>query len=72
MISDVIMPGMSASELSTQLSCFRPAMAILFMSGYTEETIASQGVLASQVSFLEKPFTANSLLRRVREALDHG
>lgn len=46
-----------------------PEMRVLFMSGYTDESISHNGVLDADASFIEKPFTADSLLRKVREVL---
>jgi CheY-like chemotaxis protein len=59
-LSDVMMPGMSGQELGEWLAQTRPEIKVLYMSGYASDTIA----------FLNKPFTAAALLRRVREVLD--
>jgi PAS domain S-box-containing protein len=70
MVTDVIMPQMSGRELATRLASLRPDMKVLFMSGYTNEGIVHQGVLERDTAFLQKPFTPNSLARKVREVLD--
>ena len=67
---DVVMPGMSGRELSDRLQTMQPDVKVLYMSGYTDEAIVHHGVLEPGVAFLEKPFTPDLLLRRVRETLD--
>ncbi|HEX6924332.1 MAG TPA: PAS domain S-box protein [Longimicrobiaceae bacterium] len=69
LLTDVIMPGMSGRELADALQKTHPDLRVLFMSGYTDEAISQHGVLVSGVAFLEKPFTPDILLRRVREVL---
>jgi two-component system, cell cycle sensor histidine kinase and response regulator CckA len=70
LLSDVVMPRMSGRELADRLRLRRPNAKILFLSGYTESAIAHRGVLAEGSEFLQKPFTAGVLARRVREVLD--
>jgi CheY-like chemotaxis protein len=70
LLSDVIMPGMSGREVSRLLTPTRLSMRTLYVSGYTDESIVQHGVLEPEVEFLQKPFTAEGLLRRVREVLD--
>jgi PAS domain S-box-containing protein len=67
--TDVIMPEMNGRELSARLLKSRPGMKCLFMSGYTANIIAGQGVLKAGESFIQKPFSKNELARKVREAI---
>jgi two-component system cell cycle sensor histidine kinase/response regulator CckA len=68
-ITDVVMPGMSGRELVHELSKIRPETKVLYLSGYTEDTIVSEGSIESGTAFLQKPFTLQNLLRKVREVL---
>jgi PAS domain S-box-containing protein len=70
LLSDVVMPQMSGPELATRLSALRPELKILFMSGYTDDSIVRHGILNSDIAFLQKPLTPGSLTRRVRDVLD--
>jgi two-component system cell cycle sensor histidine kinase/response regulator CckA len=71
LLTDVIMPDKSGTELARQAKECHPRIRSLFMSGYTGDLIGRQGVLMEEVSFLEKPFTRRSLLMKVYAAL-HG
>ena len=70
LITDVVMPGMSGRQLSAQLCSSYPHTKVLYLSGYTEDAIAHEGVLDSGTAFLQKPFTLQMLARKVREVLD--
>ncbi len=72
LLSDVVMPGMSGREVSLLLTTTRTTMRTLYMSGYTDESIVRHGMLEEGVQFLQKPFTAEGLARRVREVLEGG
>lgn len=70
LVSDVIMPGMSGPELADKCKEFRSELKVLYVSGYAENAVVHHGVLATGVHFLQKPFTADKLLKKVREVLD--
>lgn len=70
MVTDVVMPRMSGRELAFQLAPERPDMAVLYMSGHTEDAIIHHGVLEDRLAFLQKPFTQRALLSKVRQLLD--
>jgi two-component system cell cycle sensor histidine kinase/response regulator CckA len=68
-ITDVIMPGMGGRELVQELAKTRPQTKVLYLSGYTEDAIVSEGTIDSGTAFLQKPFTLQNLSRKVREVL---
>jgi two-component system cell cycle sensor histidine kinase/response regulator CckA len=70
LLTDVIMPGMGGKQLAEQLTSLRPTARVLFMSGYSNDGIVQSGILTSEAPLLEKPFTREILLRRVRQVLD--
>jgi PAS domain S-box-containing protein len=70
LLTDVIMPQMSGGELATRLREINPRLKVLFMSGYTDDMIASHGVLAGETQLLQKPFTAEGLGRKLRDVLN--
>ena len=69
LLTDVVMPGASGPELVTRLVERRPALKVIYMSGYTDEAIVHHGVLDPGIAFLHKPFTSESLGQKIREVL---
>jgi CheY-like chemotaxis protein len=70
LLTDVVLPGMNGRELQDRVMMLQPGIRVLFMSGYTANVIAHRGVLDKGVHFLQKPFAAESLARKVRAVLD--
>ena len=70
MITDVVMPKMGGKEVADRLQPLYPQMKVIYMSGYTDNSIAHHGILAPGLNFLEKPFSPEILARKVREVLD--
>jgi CheY-like chemotaxis protein len=70
LVTDVIMPGRNGVELVERLRSARADVRVLFVSGYTDIGIVREGLLAGDAAFLQKPFTPEHLLRKVRQVLD--
>ena len=70
MVTDVVMPGINGRELAKQIASFRQEMKVLYMSGYTENAIVHHGILDEKMDYLQKPFTMEGLVKKVREVLD--
>ena len=69
LVTDVVMPDMTGPELASHCSLTSPGLQILYMSGYTDDAIENHGAGGPSVRLLQKPFTHESLMRAVREAL---
>jgi PAS domain S-box-containing protein len=70
LLTDVVMPGMNGRQLAERLAPLHPEAAVIFASGYTDDVIAHHGVLDPGADLVEKPYTREVLLRRVRLSLD--
>jgi PAS domain S-box-containing protein len=70
LVTDVVMPEMGGGELARRLSERRPGLRTLFVSGYTNDEVVRRGIDGEGSSFVQKPFTPETLVRRVRSALD--
>ena len=70
LLTDVILPGMNGTALAREILEQHPTIRVLFMSGYTQNTIVLQGVLDAGTNFLPKPFVSADLRKKVRAVLD--
>jgi CheY-like chemotaxis protein len=70
LLTDVVMPGASGPELTRQLVEQRPALRVIYMSGYTEDAIVHHGILKPGIAFLNKPFNSETLGAKIREVLE--
>ena len=70
LLTDVVLPGVSGRELASRLKAMRPDMKVLFTSGYTDDAMMRRGVAERGIAFMQKPFTPDTLIRRVRQVLD--
>jgi two-component system cell cycle sensor histidine kinase/response regulator CckA len=68
-IVDVVMPGLTGAAVARRLVAERPALKVLFVSGYTDEEVHRLGLQPGSPNFLQKPFTVDALARKVRDLL---
>jgi CheY-like chemotaxis protein len=69
-LTDVVMPRMSGCELARRVRALRPRMKVLYMSGYVDSLVHPQELPEEDAAFLQKPFTPDALLAKVRQVLD--
>jgi signal transduction histidine kinase len=72
LVTDVIMPHMNGQELAGKLSVIRPEMKVLYVSGYSDNDISDHGVLDPRFELLQKPFTPQTLARKIRDVIHEG
>jgi YesN/AraC family two-component response regulator len=72
LMTDVVMPEMNGRDLAKNILSLCPRLKCLFMSGYTANVIAHQGVLDEGINFIQKPFSKGDLTVKVREVLDRN
>jgi CheY-like chemotaxis protein len=70
LVTDIVMPEMGAGELVDQLLSARPKLKVLYISGYTNDEIVRRGITGTDAALVQKPFTSEDLMRKVREVLD--
>ena len=70
LLTDVVMPQMNGREVAERLLPQRPGLKVLYMSGYAEQAVINRGIMESGFAFLQKPFTQQALVCKVREVLD--
>ncbi len=70
LLTDVVMPKMSGLELAQNLQALRPDMPVLYMSGYTDDTVFRYGVQEEQVHFLQKPFVPDGLIAKISQVIN--
>jgi PAS domain S-box-containing protein len=70
LLTDLVMPGMGGAELARRFAAVRPGTRLMFISGYTDDAAARRGIQHPNTAFLQKPFTTETLERKLREVLD--
>jgi len=70
LLTDVVMPGMNGRQLAEVMRTRRPGIKVLFMSGYTQDALSTQGILEPGVALIHKPLRAGTLARQIRQVLD--
>ena len=72
LVTDVVMPGVSGTQLAARISAILPGIRVLYVSGYTHDVMVNHGVKNDDIEFLAKPYSGEQLVRRIREVLDRA
>jgi two-component system, cell cycle sensor histidine kinase and response regulator CckA len=72
LLTDLVMPGISGKTLAQRLAVMHPEAEVLYMSGYTDDAVIRNGGPEAGTAFLQKPFSPDTVARKVREVLDAG
>lgn len=70
LLTDIVMPEMNGKELADKLTAEYENIRVLFMSGYPDDILSLQSTIGDETSYIQKPFTVNGLLHKIRETLD--
>jgi len=70
LLTDILLPGMSGSELAEKMLSSYPGVRIMYISGYADQNLESYGISTSKIMLLQKPFSIKSLAAKLRELLD--
>jgi FixJ family two-component response regulator len=70
LLTDVVMPRVSGSDLASRVTRLHPGIAVLFMSGYADDGVVQENLAAHSISLVQKPFSASELLAEVQRVLD--
>jgi two-component system, cell cycle sensor histidine kinase and response regulator CckA len=69
LLTDVVLPGMNGRELADRIRIARPAIKVIYTSGYSKDLISYRGVVHDDISYMPKPYTADQLAAKVRQAI---
>ena len=70
LLTDIVMPDINGKELAERMAHLKPGMKCLYMSGYTADVIARQGILEEGIHFISKPFSLRDLANKIRAVLE--
>src|SRR6185295_4609761 len=70
LLTDVVMPGMNGRELADRLRSVRPALHVLYCSGYADDVMVHHGNVQAEFNFIAKPYTIATLAKKLRQVLD--
>jgi CheY-like chemotaxis protein len=72
LLTDVVMPGMNGKQVAEVIRLRRPGIKVLFMTGYTQDALSTEGMLEQGTALIHKPLRPGTLARQVRQVLDSG